>query len=260
MLFPKSVYRILVFLFSSLTVKYISFIVICYFLCHAEPTTIAEIPVPQGYTRLTFAPGAYSNWITALPLKPDKSIKTWNGGMIAEDYYHVLAVVALPLLFKQDLEQCADFAFRLWADYHFKNNLLDRLYLFDYIGTRKYFKTSKKTYSSFLKWTMAHANSFSIKKGCAKATETDLRPGDMVVQNEKGGIGHVSVIMSACKSDPGDRLFLIGFSFMPAQEFHIEYAQPPHGKEGWYTLEGFYLFLREFLDLGDPILRRFDEK
>jgi hypothetical protein len=104
---------------------------------------------------------------------------------------------------------------------------------------------------------MVHANSHSIKKGAKELSAQDLQPGDMIVQNEGVGIGHVSVIMSVSQSRTGEKLFLIGFSFMPAQEFHIEYAKPKYGKDGWYTLEGFYWYLKENLNLGEPVLRRF---
>ena len=231
-----------------------------YFLCWAQSRTVNELPVPRGYSRISYPSGSYSTWITRLPLKADKSIKAYDGSLVENIGYNVFGVVDLPLLYRQDLEQCADFAFRLWADYHLKNNLLDRLYLFDYEGNKSYFKSSGKSYSAFLKWTMAHANSHSIKKGCIIATEIDLMPGDMVVQNEAGGIGHVSVIMDVCESPEKKRLYLFGFSFMPAQEFHIEYAPTGYGKEGWYSLEGYYRYLSHYLDLGRPVLRRFGKQ
>ena len=44
---------------------------------------------------------------------------------------------------------------------------------------------------------------------------------------------------------------------MPAQQFHIERADDRYGKEGWFTLEGYEQYLRENLNYGDPVLRRF---
>jgi hypothetical protein len=79
----------------------------------------------------------------------------------------------------------------------------------------------------------------------------------MIVQNENGGIGHVSMIMDACKNEKGEELYLIGYSFMPAQEFHIEGARPEYGKDGWFSIEGYYRYLADYLDLGKPVLRRF---
>jgi hypothetical protein len=130
--------------------------------------------------------------------------------------FNVLAVADIPLLFQQDLEQCADFAMRLWAEYHKRARSLPKFYLFDYNGNRRNFSASEKTLVAFLKWSFANTNSHSLKRGCAKvASEADLIPGDMLVQNENGGIGHVSVILDVCEKPGRPRLYLIGFSYMP---------------------------------------------
>jgi hypothetical protein len=224
----------------------------------ARQVTVATLPAPAGYTRLSYPAGSYSDWISHLPLKDTRQVATYSGGTVADDYYNVFAVVDMPLLFKQDLEQCADFSFRFWAEYHKEKGSLDKLYLFDYNGKRRLFKTSGKSFREFLKWTMVHANSHSLKMGTvAVEPDDDVRPGDMIVQNEDGGIGHVSVIMDVCVSDRGERLYLIGFSFMPAQEFHIEKACASCGSGGWYSLDGYFSFLKAYLDLGNPVVRRF---
>jgi hypothetical protein len=228
-------------------------------LSFSEPPTVHDIPLPQGYSRIAVARGTYGYWITRLPLKADNAIRAFDGSLISNSGYSVFKVVNLPLLFRQDLEQCADFAFRLWADYHKNNDLLGKLYLFDYEGNRRFFKDSGKSYNAFLKWTMVHANSHSIKEGCAKIPVSEIKHGDMIVQNETGGIGHVSVIMDICSSPENKRLYLIGFSFMPAQEFHIEYARDGYGNAGWFSIDGYYRYLAEYLDLGNPVCRRFDQ-
>ena len=92
-----------------------------------------------------------------------------------------------------------------------------------------------------------------------KVNPEDLQPGDMFVQNQTGGIGHVSLIVDACQNQEGKRLFLIGYSFMPAQEFHIEKAKRKHGKDGWFTVEGYKKYLKQlpFSRYGAPVFRRF---
>ncbi|TFG60977.1 MAG: hypothetical protein E4H36_11175, partial [Spirochaetales bacterium] len=100
-------------------------------------------------------------------------------------------------------------------------------------------------------------NSFSLLKGCTPVKTGEERPGDMFVQNETGGIGHVSMIVDACENGAGQELFLVGFSYMPAQEFHIEKAGDEYGTGGWFTLEGYRKFLGDFYDYGSPRMRRF---
>jgi hypothetical protein len=164
----------------------------------------------------------------------------------------------MPLLFKSELEQCADYCMRFWAEYHKDMNKLDSLYLFDYSGNKKKFKNSEKTYTGFLNWAFSFSNSYSLKRGCKKISKNELVPGDIIVQNEGGGIGHASVIMDVCKSEEGKKLYLIGYSFMPAQEFHIEKAASSRGTEGWFTIEGYFDYLSDYIPLGDPVLRRFE--
>ena len=161
-----------------------------------------------------------------------------------------------PLLFDQDLEQCADFAMRLWAEYHAATGQHTKLYLFNYDGSKKKLK-SAGDYLKFLRLAMAYSNSHSIKKGAKKVAPADLRAGDMFVQNNNGGIGHVSVIVDVAKSKTAGKpdLYQVGFSFMPAQEFHIEKADT---NNGWFTREGFEQLLEQRLgSLGEPVLRRF---
>jgi hypothetical protein len=80
------------------------------------------------------------------------------------------------------------------------------------------------------------------------------------------------MIMDVCENGQGERLYLIGFSFMPAQEFHIEKApgrlagrstrrrgnSEPYGKEGWFSYGGYIRYLEEYYPFGEPVLRRFE--
>jgi hypothetical protein len=237
----------------------IAFILLFSLHCFAKPKRVGDITVPDGYERISYPAGSFSLWITELPLESTTVVHTFNGHAIWNGFYNVFAVVDMPLLFKQDLEQCADFGFRFWAEFHKQRNMLDKLYLFKYDGSKVFFKSTGKSLTQFLKWCMANANSHSIKKGCTDIAIAQAKPGDMIVQNEDGGIGHVSIIMDACESEKGDRLFLIGFSFMPAQQFHIEKADSRFGKNGWYSFDGFCRYLYESLNLGTPVLKRFKE-
>lgn len=223
----------------------------------ADSLTLEKaISVPEGYRRKTFPAGSYSRFLQTLPLKIGNGIAAYHGRPIRG--FNVLAVADIPLLFQQDLEQCADFAMRLWAEYHKRAKTLNRFYLFDYNGNRRDFSKSEKTYVAFLKWSFSNTNSHSLKRGCAKvAGEADLVPGDMLIQNEDGGIGHVSVVLDVCEKPGKPRLYLIGFSYMPAQEFHVEKSTGSRGEAGWFTLAGFKDYLEETLPYGPPVFRRF---
>jgi hypothetical protein len=226
-------------------------------LCQ-EATIKNAIAVPNGYLREKYAGGSYSDWIQNLRLKVQPVILDYRGRTVESGLYRIWGVVQMPILFHSNLEQCADYAMRFWAEYHKMTGKLDQLYLFDYGGRKKFFNQSGKTYSQFLRQAFANTNSHSLKNGCRIITPEQIIPGDMFIQNERGGIGHVSVVMDVCRSPKGEKLYLIGYSFMPAQEFHIERAEEKYGTEGWFTFEGYTRYLLDYLNYGKPVLRRFD--
>ena len=221
---------------------------------------VMDIPPPDGYARKNYPAGSYSDYLQNLPLKNDMSIYQWDGKNVWGVLYNVYAVLDKPLLFRSDLEQCADFSMRLWADYHKSHGDLNKLYLFDYHGSKKYFSNSGKKYNAFLKWHMAYSNSYSIKKGASAVIGDILDPGDMFVQNTDGGIGHVSIVVDVAVNQEGDRVYLIGYGFIPAQEFHIEKAKSGFGENGWFTKAGYVRYLSRFpfKRYGPPVFRRFD--
>lgn len=220
-----------------------------------ERTIHSVIPVPSGYTRVEYQAGGFTHWIQHLPLKESTDIIGCRNQIISSADQFVWAVVDMPLLFvSQNLEQCADYCMRFWAEYHRAKNLLDRLYLFDYNGNRKMFRDSGKTFRRFLQWSFAYSNSHSLKRGCAEIQSDELSPGDMLVQNQTGGVGHVSMILDVCVNKDGAKLYLVGYSFMPAQEFHIEKANDFDGVAGWFTLEG---AKHHLLGFGLMVFRRF---
>lgn len=209
---------------------------------------INDIKVPEGYKRIIFSQSNYCSYIQNLPLKHNNRIYKWNGKRIwyASLIYNVLAVIDKPILFDEDLEQCADYSMRFWADYHKENNILDKLYLFDYNGNKKYFKDSNKSFMKYLRWHMAFSNSYSIKVGGRSINIYEkLVPGDMFVQNLDGKVGHVSVVVDAAENSDGDRIYLIGYSYIPAQEFHIEDAANQDSVGAWFTKKGYLKYLSD---------------
>lgn len=218
---------------------------------------VKNIKAPKSYTRIKYNKNSYSNWIKNLSLKNKNEIKLFTGKKLQNNYYNVFAVINKKLLFKKDVEQCADFAMRFWADYHKEKNKLNELYLFNYPGKKKFFRNSKKSFRKFLNYSMSYSNSYSLKKGCKIINVNDIKPGDMIVQNETGGIGHVSIVLDVCIKNNSEKLYLIGFSFMPAQEFHIEKADSRYGRGGWFSLEGYIRFLNNNYPYGKPVFRRF---
>ena len=113
--------------------------------------SVKDIPVPHGYERVENHQNSFGSFLRTLPLKKNKRIQLWDGSELDENHYSSLGVIDLPLLFDEDLEQCADFAMRIWADYLKNNSQLRALALFDYNGRKKPFVDSGKSYLNYLK-------------------------------------------------------------------------------------------------------------
>ena len=174
-------------------------------------------------------------------------------------------LIVSKLLFKQDLEQCADWAYRLWFEYQKEVGYGFDMWLLDYNGNKVTYRQwredkseKQRRYGKFFRWACGVSNSYSQKKGLYEVESgEDLRPGDLLVQNRDGGIGHTSIVFDVCTNDKGKRLYLMGYSFMPAQELHLEKAPGEYGEGGWFTLKGYYRYIREFMPYGTPVLRSF---
>ena len=231
--------------------------------------TVGDIPSPPGYVREVHSDDGFAAWLQQLPLKTNNVILLYTGKSNRSHRFNVLAVIEKPLLFRENLEECVDFCLRIWADYHYESGLLDRLYLFDRDGGKVYFSATAlaaaalKTgniataYREFLKQGMAWTNPHSIAQGSSRLADCELRPGDLVLQTSSRYRGQASMILDDCIDQNGGRLFLIGFGFSPAQEFHIERAPVGFGTDGWFSLDGYFRFLElNCSDFGNPVLIR----
>lgn len=234
---------------------------LAFFSASVCANNILDLPPPEGFERTSNSSESYGAYLRSLPIKSNNNIALWTGQHLPNDTYSSLAVLDVSLLFNENLEQCADFSMRLWGDYLKHNNQLNELALYDFYGNKKPFLKSGRSYLSYLRWHMAYSNSYSIKLG-AKPVRllSELQAGDMFVQNRGDeGIGHVSVVIDQAENEFGHKLYLVGYSFMPAQQFHIEKASEHHGIDGWFTAEGYERFAREQFGLfGEPVVMQFE--
>ncbi len=223
---------------------------------------VSDIAPPSGFKRVANEANSYANYLRSLPLSTQSRVKLWNGSFLPHDYYQSLGIVDLPLLFDEDLEQCADFSMRLWSEYLKSIDSLKYLSLFDFYGRKKSFAKSGKSFQDYLYWHMKYSNSYSIKLGAERVSLlSELRAGDMFVQNDsEESIGHVSVVIDQATNNVGQSVYLVGYSFMPAQQFHIEEANEQYGPQGWFTADGYYRYAEDvFGSFGKPNLRRYQK-
>ena len=165
-----------------------------------------QIPVPKGYKRVTVGRDSFSEWIRYLPVKKRSlTIYSYKGRKINRGFYSVWRVLDIPLYFRQDLEQCADWGYRLWFEYQRESGHVSSLWLSDYNGRKVFYSfwrkgRKKPNLIHFFRWTCMYANTYSQKRGLYRVTnEKYLVPGDLIVQNEHGRIGHTSIIFDICQ-------------------------------------------------------------
>ena len=228
--------------------------------------SIDMIPTTLDYTRVHLEKNTYPDYVRHLPLKPSGSdVFSWDG-QVVHDADSVLAVIDWPRPTK--VQQCADVAIRLNAEFLYKKGNLQNIKYKSLSGVEISFtkwlegkySLNKKTqnvaykisdqrientdevFEEYLNFVMTYANSASLSRDLKIVFEKNLIPGDLFIQPnvfEKGGVGHVSVILDMCENSDGEKLYLFGFGFIPAQDFHLHLPSSQQGYEKWFTLDGY---------------------
>ncbi len=202
------------------------------------PITTA-FPPPDGAQRVEA--DAFGTWLrTRMVADADRPVKTHDGQVV----HHRARVVELPLV-RGDLQQCADSAIRLRAEWQ---KATDQEVMFHATsgdpmawarwakGERPHEKAGK------LVWTQGHgpgswdhylqkvflwAGTRSLHAYDTVAVDRDPQPGDVLVQ--PGSPGHAVLLLDVATA--GDATYvLVGEGFMPAQDFHVELG----AHDGWW--------------------------
>ena len=231
-------------------------------LAWGQDTVRTTFVPPSGSQRIVG--DAFGTSLGELTVAPaDQSVCTFDGAVVS----HRARVVEVPMV-GGDLQQCADMAIRLraeWLKEQQKEVLFhatsgDPLPWKQYAaGQRPYEKNGRiawKTSSMAADWE-GYLRAVFIWAGTrslvAYDTEptTEVVPGNIVVV--PGSPGHAIVLVDVARR--GDEvLVLVGEGYMPAQDFHIELGPI----DGWWLWnDGIKL---DHWDMPASGLRRFKEK
>ena len=216
-------------------------------------TVAAQFPPPDGFVRATVDDkvGSFGAFLQGLPLLPPGTpVRAFHGGTVAAPWAR--AVVDLDVG-ASDLQQCADSAIRLYAEYQRSRGTTQTLSFHatsgDPIpwsryraGERAVARGNKlvwqtrgdavdgavddaRRWRSWLETVFMYAGSMSLAKDTVPVTG-EVRPGDLLVVG--GSPGHVLVVLDTAvhRDEPGRVQWLLGQGFMPAQSFHVL---------GWYA-------------------------
>ncbi len=195
---------------------------------------------PTGFTRIEVTPDGYAAWLRQLPIRSDRAfVLAYDGSRLSRPS----AAIVLLDVGTRDLQQCADSAIRLHAEYlwsrgraakaayHFTSG--DRTRWSDWRrGERFHVRGSKVKrsrgagrrgdHASYRRWldlVFRYAGTRSLRLDSAAVSEKPIEAGDFYVQ--PGGPGHAVVVLDIATHADGRRAALIGQGFMPAEDLHV---------------------------------------
>lgn len=240
--------------------------------------SVASLPVPPGFKRVSLPPGSFGAWLRGLPLKaPMSPVKLHDGQLKNRQDVHA-AVLALDTG-RRDLQQCADLLIRLRGEYLYAREQ-DRLLSFRFTsgdaarfddwarGLRPVVTANRvrwlpkaaadSSYASlrrYLDTVFMYAGSASLHRELKPASAA-IEPGEVFIQG--GFPGHAVIVLDVAEHPvSGERRFLLAQSYMPAQDAHI-LRNPLNSASPWYALPkaGALLTPEWRFDVADR--RRFD--
>ena len=199
---------------------------------------------PTGFTRVDVATSSFGGWLrTRTVLPASVPVRRFDGEPVKAPWS--LGVVELDIGDK-DLQQCADSAIRLYADWHKASGTLARATFHatsgDEIPWSRYARgerafargnklgwrdrqtmadanTTEQVYRAWLDDVFMYAGSMSLGTDTTSVAGP-LLPGDLLVQ--PGSPGHVLVVMDVAEdADRSHQQLLLAQGFMPAQSFHV---------------------------------------
>lgn len=199
---------------------------------------------PLNYQRTFLPSGSFGDWLRHLPLKDGNPAVLLYNGILKQYQQGHAAVIDLDVGDK-DLQQCADAIIRLRAEYFYSRNMHDsiafRITNGDLIKYRKWINgyrpivdndqvtwqkhaSTDSSYSGFRKYLdfiFNYAGSYSLSQQLKAVSKiSEIRIGDIFIQG--GFPGHALLVMDIAENLlTREKIFILGQSFMPAQDFHI---------------------------------------
>lgn len=218
-----------------------------------------RIKVPKDYIRASPKASSFAYYLQRLPLKPHQSkVHLYNG--IEKSNQDVHAAVLSIDVGKRDLQQCADACMRLRAEYLYKVKKYSDIHFnftngfnFEYTkwregyrviieGNKTYwskkasFDDSYKSFRKYMNMVFSYAGTASLEKELKNRNIVDLEIGDLFIQG--GFPGHAMIILDVAKhKTTKEKIFLLGQSYMPAQNIHIVKNPTNENLSPWYNLQ-----------------------
>lgn len=215
----------------------------------------AAFPPPAGFVRTPAAHGTFPAWLRARTVTRGP-VLSWRGDVVLPaDDPRLAAIVTLDLI-GDDLQQCADTAIRLHAEwlwdtgradeaaYAFTSGHLSRWtawkegYRPQISGNKVSFvktaapRSDRASWRGWLATVFTYAGTRSLDATLHAVAQQDVQAGDVFVQG--GGPGHAVIVLDLAADAAGRRVALLGQGFMPAQSLQV--LRDADG-DAWFSLE-----------------------
>ena len=225
----------------------------------ADPagTTIAtRFAPPDGATRTPAPPGSFAAWLRALPLRPHGApVRLFDGRLKARQDAHAAVVARDPGA--RDLQQCADAAMRLRAEFLHAAGRADEIAFHFVSGFRCDFATwatgrrvavrgndatwvaggaadaSEAALARYLDVVYAYAGTASLPRDVEEVPSGAPAPGDVYLK--PGSPGHAMIVVDAATRG-ATTFVLLAQSYMPAQELHVVRNPAGGADDPWYAV------------------------
>lgn len=220
-------------------------------------TLETRVKTPRGFERTAAEEGSFARYLRQFPMKePGAKVHLYDGSEKGNQRDHA-AVFDLPIE-NYDLQQCADSVMRMYAEYFWNSGQTDRIafhftngFLAEYSKWRDgmriqvsgndvswtpsaSYDDSYECFVKYLKIVFTYAGTLSMNGEAQEIGLEEIAPGDVFLVG--GSPGHVVMVVDVCENAEGEKAFLLGQGYMPAQEFHL-LKNGLHEDDPWYYVK-----------------------
>ena len=218
-----------------------------------------SISTPAGFARLTAPTNSYAYWLRNLPIKLENNKVYLFDGNLKENQNAQFKVFAIDVG-RNDLQQCADAAIRLRAEYLFSQKAYDKIAFNFTSGDRAFYSkwiegirpkvngnkvewiknaskdSSYNNFRAYLDIVFTYAGSYSLSREMRKIENVlQVQIGDVFIYG--GFPGHAVVVIDvAVNKNNNKKAIMLAQSYMPAQEIHVLKNPRNLGTNPWYIV------------------------
>lgn len=224
----------------------------------AREQLAAAIPPPPGARRVQLPEASFGAWLRGLPLLPASAPVLLYSGETKPNQSAHHRVVDIDVG-DRDLQQCADAVMRMRVEYQWAADRRKAIAFqltdgtpWDFpsylAGTRLKLvgkkaqlspgsprPATRETLRGYLRTLFTYAGTASIARELPRRELAALTAGDVLVQG--GFPGHAVLVLDLAEDDRGTRYFLLGQSYMPAQQFHVLKNPSDAALSPWYRAD-----------------------